>query len=920
MTAKLKLHLKLDGFQVENSLNLVEDFSGNNHTGTLFGDADIVADDALGACADFDGNAKSYIKVPSTQPLKITGDVTIEAWVNITKAAKGWVRVIGKGTVDTRTYGLWYIITGTGTTWLFQRGPGKPFHDCKAVSPTTLNTWYHLSGVVEGKKSFLYVHDLKGKLIVRGDLDKMPSGPVIDNDSAVTIGYGMMDSAHCGKIAHARIYNGALSLAEIERDINSDRLALVPFRKSHPIDFRLSDEDDQPALYIVDDSANAKTGLKLELTNSATQTIRIPPPAPATDANHHHFALRFRPGTLSASTIKKLRALRPSNQVTVLNQTDADHWELACVEGLTGPVTLYASYKGRKNGQGDKNGKLFLPEEQLTLTLHGISADAGSGSRGTQVELIPHQLTYEGDDTPITGSRMRYIHITNHRGQKNIPLHVWFVNGNTVLNDGKSTTTLKLRISNGSGDRDITLNERSSQEASKFVISFEVGEAEKADWALTEPENAKKLKVKRGGSELTKIDRGQGASGTFEEWELTFPEKTVLAKRGSGSSEHVELALEGITTALSSGHANLYVRYEGIPGYQDGQFILTVEKSPLVFDKKDEKGKWDGAKWNTFEGLSIRVGNPSAKPPTLRPALLINGKGNVGIGTGTLMPEAKLEIALEDKDATTNSLVVRKGATNYLTMGNDGNLQIGDFGPALGERYLKIAAGAETSPSCRTGIKLELGQHNEGYSIALIRHQGTYGLRFDADRHPGSYEVPRMAQQSYGVRGPDLFLDFYTGHIGIGTDTPEEMLDVRGGLQVRELTAKPTPDLAAFYDKDKLQGIGIGYNQIASIGNYAKQDIFIRPKPEGALQVEGTLQVNGTLRVNGLPIFGLGGRMSRGQQQDYAQKLKDPSYPAGSFIFFLREDESDDPCCLVKKPNDEVILITLYRSGKPEKM
>jgi hypothetical protein len=146
------------------------------------------------------------------------------------------------------------------------------------------------------------------------------------------------------------------------------------------------------------------------------------------------------------------------------------------------------------------------------------------------------------------------------------------------------------------------------------------------------------------------------------------------------------------------------------------------------------------------------------------------------------------------------------------------------------------------------------------------------------------------------------------------------MLDVRGGLQVRELTAKPTPDLAAFYDKDKLQGIGIGYNQIASIGNYAKQDIFIRPKPEGALQVEGTLQVNGTLRVNGLPIFGLGGRMSRGQQQDYAQKLKDPSYPAGSFIFFLREDESDDPCCLVKKPNDEVILITLYRSGKPEKM
>ena len=79
MTAKLELHLKLDGFQVENRWhdgngvvvtrwNLVEDSSGNNHTSALFGTADIVADDAFGACADFDGDAKSYVKVPSAQP------------------------------------------------------------------------------------------------------------------------------------------------------------------------------------------------------------------------------------------------------------------------------------------------------------------------------------------------------------------------------------------------------------------------------------------------------------------------------------------------------------------------------------------------------------------------------------------------------------------------------------------------------------------------------------------------------------------------------------------------------------------------------------------------------------------------------------------------------------------------------------
>ena len=484
MTAELVLHLELDGFEVSNQKDTVKDLSGHNHAGELKGNVAIVADDAFGACANFDGDSKSYIAVPSAQSLKITGDVTVEAWVYITKAATGWVRVIGKGTVGSRSYGLWY----SQTEWLFQRGHGTSFHNCAAVFtlPTTsLNTWYHLAGVVEGKKSYLYVHDLQGKLITHREKDGAPSGALIDNDAHVTIGHDSSHRPHAGKIAHARIYKGSLSLAEIERDIGSDRLSLVPFRKSHPIDFRLNDDDDQPVLYIVDDSADAKVALvKLELTNTSPQAINIPPLTSGTSRDHHHFALRFHPGTLSASTIKRLTELTIANQATVLKE--AADWELACLVGATGPVTLYLSYKGAKRS--------LKPQEQLTLTLHGVSADAGSGSRGTQVELLPHQLTYVGDDAPITGNRMRYIHITNHRGQKNIPLHVWLVDGNTVLNDGDSETTLKLRISNGSGDRDITLNERSSKEASKFVISFDVGEAGEADWALTDRKNAKTRK------------------------------------------------------------------------------------------------------------------------------------------------------------------------------------------------------------------------------------------------------------------------------------------------------------------------------------------------------------------------------------------------------------------------------------------
>jgi hypothetical protein len=897
MTAELVLHLELDGFEVNNQKDTVKDLSGHNHAGELKGNVAIVADDAFGACANFDGDSKSYIAVPSAQSLKITGDVTVEAWVYITKATTGWVRVIGKGTVDSRSYGLWY----SQTEWLFQRGHGTSFHNCAAVFtlPTTsLNTWYHLAGVVEGKKSYLYVHDLQGKLITHREKDGAPSGALIDNDAHVTIGHDSSHRPHAGKIAHARIYKGSLSLAEIERDIGSDRLSLVPFRKSHPIDFRLNDDDDQPVLYIVDDSADAKVALvKLELTNTSPQAINIPPLTSGTSRDHHHFALRFHPGTLSASTIKKLTELTIANQATVLKE--AADWELACLVGATGPVTLYLSYKGAK--------KPLKPQEQLTLTLHGVSADAGSGSRGTQVELLPHQLTYVGDDAPITGNRMRYIHITNHRGQKNIPLHVWLVDGNTVLNNGVSETTLKLRISNGSGDRDITLNERSSKEASKFVISFDVGDAEKGGWALTDRTSADSVTVEPGDSDLKlePIDRGQGPSGTTKEWVLTFPQKKVLAKRGSGSSEHIEITLGKIKTALSSGHANLYVRYEGIPGYQDGQFILTVEKSPLAFCK---------------DRIGIGTADPQGKLHIKGHSLVIEGlSDNVSHNTPGLLlidTNASLKVdkapawgvdQLQDRFRIFRQGNLQETRIENLTIKNNGNvgirtgnpreaLQIGDF--ARQDNYIKIFAGEGLPggyPGC-AGIKLECGQHNNGYSIAFDRNtlRSTMspdrsmwgGLRFNRHR-PDSH--PRT----------DLYLDFMTGYVGIGTDVPNKNLDVRGELQVMAMHNNETPDIGVFYNNHKTAGIGIGYNQIAAIGVHADRDIFIAP------QGLGMVQVKGNLRVNGYPMFNFGRPWNNDDIRTFTKKLEHRDYPSGFLILFLRE-KSDDLHWLVKK-NDATV-------------
>jgi len=914
MTAELVLHLELDGFEVVNQKDSVKDSSGKNHVGELKGEVGIVADDAFGACAEFNGDTKSYIEVPSAQALKIAGDVTVEAWVYFTKAATSWVRVIGKGTSRSRNYGLWYKMSGTTVTCLFQRGSQPPFDDCTAGFATMrFNTWYHLAGVVEGTKSFLYVHDLKGKLIGEAKLNNKSSGATLDNDSAVTIGHSVFSghAAHSGKIAHARIYKGARSQVEIEHDISSDRLALVPFRKSHPIDFRLYDENGQPALYIVDDSADAKiTTVKLELTNSSTQSIQIPPAPPATSADHHHFALRFRPGTLSDSTKKKLKELTPANQATILTETD--EWELAHDGKDPGPVNLFLSYKGPK--------KSFGPQEQLTLTLHGISADAGSGSRGTQAELIPHQLTYVDDDTPITGSRMRYLHITNHRGQKNIPLHVWFADGNTVLNDGESPTKLTLRIGNGSADRDIILYERSSKKASRFVISFDMG----ADWALTDKTSAEEVTVTHGKNELTKLGGGEGINVTFREWELTFPKQQVLAKRGSKNSEPIEIKLEGIKTKLPSGHANLYVRYEKIPGYQDGQFILTVEKTPLVYDSKG----------NIAIGKSIRKKDP--------PKVDVNGTivadklatGHIGIG-------ADLDI----KKDVVSSLTINK------KIAHDAHY---DYSAAPLSIFLPL--DKHNGGSAPEGTEDILHLVREGVASAAYGNKVSLAIgRYENNGQNSRTQLDIKLTDGHFTDHNAVLSLRSNGYVGIGTPNPGKKLEVMdGSLQItasHRSTAPGDPDAAyigTFYAKDKMHGIGISSNGIAAIGDTAGlQNIYIKPKGyNGAVMVEGSLRVHGgpfmvqgniehwggDLKVQGpvlvsgdlevrgsllgIPIFNPYRFYDEKSREDFVKTLlSDTIYRPGCFMIFPGADADKDPVLLWKTSDTEVASARLWRQS-----
>jgi hypothetical protein len=383
-------------------------------------------------------------------------------------------------------------------------------------------------------------------------------------------------------MAHVRVHNVALSKAEIEKDMASDLKVTVPFVQDHPIYFRLHDQDHQAAMYIVDDPA-AQVNLQLKLTNVSEKVIEFEalPDGPPINALHH-FALHFQPGTLSAFTQRLLHGSTPQVHAAILKEnTD---WNLAAYwpEGPTGRVVLYLSYKGSEKSPltGRERTLLWEPQEQITLTLHSITAEAEGGSRGIQVEFVPQQMRYQGNTTEIAGSRTQQLRIASSRGEKNIPLHSWFIGGNTVVNDGKAHLPLVLRVNNHSQNRDILLGGKGDgAEKPKFSISFDTGIQ---GWELVQNASQVKVEAKVKNHRKQEVETAGHGQGARDKWEFTFPDGTLLRRHAfiSDPSDYVEITITGLRTSLDAGPANLYLRYQNIPGYWDGEFVLTVEKRP----------------------------------------------------------------------------------------------------------------------------------------------------------------------------------------------------------------------------------------------------------------------------------------------------------------------------------------------------
>jgi hypothetical protein len=181
-----------------------KDSSGNNHNGTLVGNAKW-AHGRIGGAVALDG-AGSFVRIADQSAFGLADQATIACWMNIHSVPAEWMAIVTKGD------GAWRLSTHLKDRIIhFSVNDWSRNDGVNASTTINANEWHHLAAVYNGSVMQLY---LDGKL----DATQPWTGGIGRNDADVLIGENVEQPNRCfdGLIDDVRIYNHALSESEIK--------------------------------------------------------------------------------------------------------------------------------------------------------------------------------------------------------------------------------------------------------------------------------------------------------------------------------------------------------------------------------------------------------------------------------------------------------------------------------------------------------------------------------------------------------------------------------------------------------------------------------------------------------------------------------------------------------------------------------
>jgi hypothetical protein len=192
------------------------DISGNYNNGTLINGP--VWSNTSGGTFTFDGT-DDYGIVPYNSAWNYNNNITLEAWVMVTSTTSNYQGIFGPFDNSSQYNGFNFSVNANTNKFAFLvGGNGGSAYYVQQNTQYSLNTWYHLVGVINNGTSRLYVNG-----VLQDDSTTMTVSPPIGPFMIGRFYSNTNDFYFGGKISNGRFYNRVLSQSEILQNYNALR-------------------------------------------------------------------------------------------------------------------------------------------------------------------------------------------------------------------------------------------------------------------------------------------------------------------------------------------------------------------------------------------------------------------------------------------------------------------------------------------------------------------------------------------------------------------------------------------------------------------------------------------------------------------------------------------------------------------------
>gem|GEM_PF-698801 len=262
----------------ESSGTTTADASGNGNNGVLTnGPLFVAGKNSNGVRLD---GVNDYVNLSNPPSLRLTGSMTLSAWINSSAFPADDAAIISKRQSSNTGYQLDTTIDQGSRTIGFKITDGSGNNVARyGATAMVVNTWYHVAGVYNATNRTMTVY-------LNGQLDNgalVGTVPATQRNSNQNVNIGRRPGVpgtfnFAGVLDDVRIYNRALSQAEIQTDMNTP-VGSTPAPNTAPTISSITNQtitEDTATGAIPFTVGDAETPGSLTVSGSSTNTALVP--------------------------------------------------------------------------------------------------------------------------------------------------------------------------------------------------------------------------------------------------------------------------------------------------------------------------------------------------------------------------------------------------------------------------------------------------------------------------------------------------------------------------------------------------------------------------------------------------------------------------------------------------------------------